>query len=62
MRFFSLVKTFIFILLLLSFGACSQRIIHPGGKKKMNRDCDCPKWSFAPESNTHTTYLAYERR
>jgi hypothetical protein len=50
------------MLLLVGFGACSQRIIHPGGKKKKNRDCDCPKWSFTPVNSTQSTYLAYEGR
>lgn len=48
----------ILFLMCLVFASCSsgQRIHHPGGKKKRNKDCDCPKWTSNFEAKQFLSY------
>jgi len=40
------------ILLFCSAISCSQRIHHPAGAKKRQRDCNCPKWTNINQPDT----------
>jgi hypothetical protein len=60
-RLFFISGLLVSIVMLLS---CfnSQKIHHPAGKKKKNRDCDCHKWSNNQRFITpNITLYEYER-